>query len=112
MPKWTVSMPTAFTNGMSSGVRSRMALNGSRKQPTRRSRRLIASSNSQAETLSDWIHATIAAGTWFTVRSQAKTLAQATMISTWPVKSAVVDAASSTSRQPSSRNTSHVTNTA
>ena len=57
-------------------------------------------------------HATMAAGTWFTVSSQANTLAQATMISTWPVKSAVVPAASSTSRHESSRNTSQVTSAA
>ena len=63
MPKCTVSMPNALTNGTSSGVNSRIADSGSRKQPTASRMTLIVSRNIQAEMLSDCSQATIAAGT-------------------------------------------------
>ena len=47
------SMPTDLTIGTSSGLSSKIAKSGSRKQPTSSSRMLIASSSIQADTLSD-----------------------------------------------------------
>ena len=72
----------------------------------------MASSSIQAETLSDCSQAVIVAGTWLTVSSQANTPAQATMIRICPVNITVEAAASTMSRQPSSRNTKVVTNAA
>ena len=63
MPKCTVSMPTAFTIGTSSGLSSRIADSGSRKQPTTSSRTLMASRSIHADTFSDCSHAVIVAGT-------------------------------------------------
>src|SRR6185503_9121876 len=109
IPKCTVLMPTAFTIGTSSGLSSRIADSGSRKQPTSKRRMLMASSSIHAETFNDCSQAVIVAGTWFTVSSQANTPAQATMISIWPVNITVDAAASTMSRRPSSRNTNVVT---
>jgi len=105
-------MPAAFTSGTSSGLSSRIADSGSRKQPTSSSRTLIASSSIQGDTFSDCSHAVIVAGTWFTVRSHANTPAQATMMRIWPVNSTVEAAAATMSRHPSSRNTKVVTSAA
>ena len=56
--------------------------------------------------------AVTAAGIWFTVRSQANTPAQATMMRICPVNITVAAAASTMSRQLSSRKTKAVTNAA
>ena len=73
-------MPAAFTSGTSSGLSSRIADNGSRKQPTASKRTLMASSSIHADTFNDCSHVVIAAGTWLTVKSHANTPAQATMM--------------------------------
>src|SRR5262245_41486996 len=111
-PKCTGSMPAAFTSGTSSGLKSRIADNGSRKHPTSSSRTLMASSSIQAETLSDCSHWVMAAGTWFTVNNHANTPAQATMMRICPVNRTVAAAASTMSRQASSRHTKAGTNAA
>ena len=58
------------------------------------------------------IHFTSVAGTWFTVSSHAKTLAQATTIRICAVKNTVVPAASRISFHVTSRYTSRVTSAA
>src|SRR5665647_3942487 len=109
MPKCTVSMPNDFTSGTSSGVNSRIADSGSRKQPIASSMTFTVSRNVHEDMLSDCSQATIAAGTWLTVSSQENTPAQATITRICAENSTVTEAASTISRQPSSRKTKRVT---
>jgi hypothetical protein len=64
---------------------------------------LIARSSIQGDTPSALIQPAMTAGTWFTVSSQANTLAHATITRICAVKSTVVLAEARISRQPMSR---------
>ena len=86
MPKWIRSTPMALTIGSSSGVKTRIADDGSSTQPTTNSKILMDSRIIQGDRFSESIHCTMDCGMPLTVNSQENTPAAATMISTWEVR--------------------------
>src|SRR5262245_30421348 len=97
------SMPTDLTRGMNSGVSTRIAEVGSRKQPTIRSTQLMAMRNDHGARSSDLSSAVSACGTPLMVSIQENSEAAATITMICAVTSAERDAELRTSRHDTLR---------
>src|SRR5213078_3484043 len=88
-PKWTGSIPSWWTTGISTGTSIRMAAVGSRKQPTNSINTLASSRNTHGLCVNDSTHAATKSVTRVAVRSHPKIDAAATMNMTTAVVSIV-----------------------
>src|SRR6187200_2472253 len=97
IPKWIGSTPTVFTSGMKSGVSTKIAEVGSRKQPTINRIILVAIRKDQDESCKVCNHATSACGKPLMLSIQENKAAVETITRICAVSMAERAAASSTS---------------